>query len=125
MKILDLIRHEANRFYMMDRGYVDYKRLFTINERGAYFVTRANDNMIYRRIYSHDKVDGSGVMYNQSVKMNNHSAAQDYPLKIRRIKYRDADSGKTLIFLTNNFQLKATDIAQLYQNRLKIDLFIK
>jgi transposase len=125
VKILDLIRYEANSFYIMDRGYVDYKRLFTIHERGAYFVTRAKDNMSYRRVYSHDKEEGSGVMYDQSVKMNNHYAAQDYPVKIRRIKYKDADSGKTLIFLTNNFQLKATDNAQLYKNRWKIELFFK
>lgn len=125
VKILDLIRYEANSFYIMDRGYIDYKRLFTIHERGAYFVTRAKDNMSYRRVYSHDKEVGSGVIYDQSVKMNNHYAAQDYPSKIRRIKYRDADSGKTLIFLTNNFQLKATDIAKLYKNRWKIELFFK
>jgi hypothetical protein len=122
---LDLIRYEANSFYIMDREYIDYKRLFTNHERGAYFVTRAKNNMSHCRVYSHDKEDGSGVMYNQSVKMYNHYAAQDYPVKIRRIKYKDAYSGKTLIFLTNNFQLKATDIAQLYKNRWKIELFFK
>jgi IS4 transposase len=81
--------------------------------------------MSYRRVYTHDKEDGSGVMYDQSVKINNHNAAQDYPLKIRRINYSDADSGKTLIFLTKNFKLKATYIAQLYKVRWKIELLLK
>jgi hypothetical protein len=125
VNILDMIRFEANSFYIMDRGYIDYKRLFKIHESGAYFVTRAKDNMSYRRVYSHEKESGSGVIYDQSVKLNNHYASQDYPLKIRRIKYKDADSGKTLVFLTNNFQIKATDIAQLYRNRWKIELFFK
>jgi len=125
VNILDMIRFEANSFYIMDRGYIDYKRLFKIHESGAYFVTRAKDNMSYRRVYSHEKESGSGVIYDQSVKLNNHYASLDYPLKIRRIKYKDADSGKTLVFLTNNFQIKATDIAQLYRNRWKIELFFK
>lgn len=125
VRILDLIRFEANNFYIMDRGYIDYKRLFRIHEQGAYFVTRAKDNMSYRRVYSHEKDTDAGVLYDQSVKLDKHYASRDYPVKIRRIKYRDADTGKTLVFLTNNFQLKATDIAQLYKNRWKIELFFK
>jgi hypothetical protein len=125
VRILDLIRFEANNFYIMDRGYIDYKRLFRIHEQGAYFVTRAKDNMSYRRVYSHEKDTDAGVLYDQSVKLDNYYASIDYPVKIRRIKYRDADTGKTLVFLTNNFQLKATDIAQLYKNRWKIELFFK
>lgn len=81
--------------------------------------------MSYRRMYSHEIEHGSGVIYNQSVKMNNHYAAQDYPSKICHIKYRDAESEKTLIFLTNNFKQKATGIAQLYKNRWKIELFFE
>jgi hypothetical protein len=125
VNILDMIRYETNSFYVMDRGYIDYKRLFKIHVSGAYFVTRAKDNMSYRRLYSHDKYLDAGVIYDQSVKLNNHYASIDYPLKIRRIKYKDAETGKTLIFLTNNFQLKAIDIAQLYKNRWKIQLFFK
>ena len=125
VRILDLIRFEANNFYIMDRGYIDYKRLFRIHEQGAYFVTRAKDNMSYRRVYSHEKDADAGVLYDQSVKLDNYYASIDYPVKIRRIKYRDADTGKTWVFLTNNFQIKATDIAQLYKNRWKIELFFK
>jgi hypothetical protein len=123
--ILDLLRFESNNFYIMDRGYVDYKRLFKIHECGAYFVTRAKDNMSYRRLYSHEKDVDSGVIYDQSVKLSNYYASIDYPQKIRRIKYKDMESGKTLIFLTNNFQLKATEVAQLHKNRWKIELFFK
>ena len=125
VRILDLIRFEADNFYIMDCGYIDYKRLFRIHEQGAYFVTRAKYNMSYRRVYSHEKDTDAGVLYDQSVKLDNYYAISDYPVKIRRIKYRDADTGKTLVFLTNNFQLKATDIAQLYKNRWKIELFFK
>jgi len=125
VRILDLIRFEANNFYIMDRGYIDYKRLFRIHEQGAYFVTRAKDNMSYRRVYSHEKDTDAGVLYDQSVKLDTYYASRDYPVKIRRIKYRDTDTGKTLIFLTNNFELKANEVAQLYKNRWKIELFFK
>jgi hypothetical protein len=125
VKILDIIKIVANNFYIMDRGYIDYKRLFKIHEHGAYFVTRSKDNMNYRRLYSNNKEPDSGVIYDQAVKLNNHYASLDYPLKIRRIKFRDPDTGKILVFLTNNFDLKAADIAQLYKNRWKIELFFK
>ena len=81
--------------------------------------------MSYRRLYSHEKDVDSGVIYDQSVKLSNYYASIDYPQKIRRIKYKDMESGKPLIFLTNNFQLKATEVAQLYKNRWKIELFFK
>ena len=125
VKILDIIKIVANNFYIMDRGYIDYKRLFKIHEHGAYFVTRSKDNMNYRRLYSNKKEPNNGVIYDQAIKLNNHYASIDYPLKIRRIKFKDPDTGKILVFLTNNFDLKATDIAQLYKNRWKIELFFK
>jgi hypothetical protein len=125
VKILDIIKIVANNFYIMDRGYIDYKRLFKIHKHGAYFVTRSKDNMNYRRLYSNKKEPNNGVIYDQAIKLNNHYASIDYPLKIRRIKFKDPDTGKILVFLTNNFDLKATDIAQLYKNRWKIELFFK
>jgi hypothetical protein len=81
--------------------------------------------MNYCRLYSNNKEPDSGVIYDQAVKLNNHYASLDYPLKIRRIKFKDPDTGKILVFLTNNFDLKAADIAQLYKNRWKIELFFK
>lgn len=125
VNVLDVIHFEANSFYVMDRGYVDYKRLYKIHISGAFFVTRAKDNMNYRRLYSNPKDMDNGIMYDQVIRLNNHYASKDYPEKMRRIKFKDKETGKILIFLTNNFQLKATDIAQLYKHRWKIELFFK
>jgi len=122
---LDFIHFEANSFYIMDRGYVDYKRLYKVHQCGAFFITRAKDNMSYRRLYSHPKDKEKGVMYDQTIMLNNYYAGKDYPEKMRRIKFYDAESGKVLVFLTNNFHLKATDITQLYKHRWKIELFFK
>lgn len=122
---LDYITFEANSFYVMDRGYVDYRRLYHIHQCQAFYVTRAKDNMDYRRLYSH-KVDKSkGVLCDQTIMLKGYYAAKDYPEKIRRIKFYDEETGKVLIFLTNNFHLKATDIAKLYKHRWKIELFFK
>ncbi len=125
VNVLDVIHFEANSFYIMDRGYVDYKRLYKINLCGAFFVTRAKDNMNYRRLYSHPKETTCGILYDQSIMLNNYYASKDYPEKIRRIKFKDKQTGKVLIFLTNNFYLSATEIAQLYKHRWKIELFFK
>lgn len=125
VNVLDFIHFEPNSYYIMDRGYVDYKRLYKINTSGAFFVTRAKDNMNYRRLYSYPKDITGGVLYDQSIMLNNYYASKHYPIKIRRIKFKDAQTGKILIFLTNNFDLKATQIAQLYKHRWKIELFFK
>lgn len=125
VNILDYITFEANSFYVMDRGYVDYKRLYNIHQSNAFFVTRAKDNMNFRRLYSYPVNKNEGVICDQAIVMNNYYAAKDYPKKMRRIKYFDNATGKTLIFLTNNFHLKATEIAQLYKHRWKIELFFK
>lgn len=125
VNVLDVIHFEPNSFYIMDRGYVDYKRLYKINTSEAFFVTRAKDNMNYRRLYSNQKDVAAGVLYDQSIMLNNYYASKDYPIKMRRIKFKDAQTGKILIFLTNNFNLKATEIAQLYKHRWKIELFFK
>jgi hypothetical protein len=125
VNVLDLIPFEANSFYVMDRGYVDYKRLYKIHLCGAFFVTRAKDSMNYRRLYSRQKDKGSGVIYDQIIMQNNFYASRDYPEKMRRIKFKDAETGKVLVFLTNNFNLTANEIAQLYKHRWKIELFFK
>ena len=122
---LDFISFEANSFYIMDKGYVDYKRLYRIHLCNAFFVTRAKDNMNYRRLYSHPKDIKKGVIYDQTILLNNHYASKDYPKKLRIIKFKDDLSGLTLIFLTNNFYLKATDVALLYKSRWGIEMFFK
>jgi Transposase DDE domain/Domain of unknown function (DUF4372) len=125
VNVLDVIHFEANSFYIMDRGYVDYRRLYKVHACGAFFVTRSKDNMNYRRLYSEQKDAAKGVLYDQTILLNNYYASKNYPEKMRRIKFRDEQTGKVLIFLTNNFHLKATEIAQLYKHRWKIELFFK
>jgi hypothetical protein len=122
---LDFISFEANSFYIMDKGYVDYRRLYRIHLCNAFFVTRAKDNMNYRRLYSHPKEIKEGVIYDQTIRLNNHYASRDYPEKLRIIKFKDELSGLILIFLTNNFYLKATDIALIYKSRWGIEMFFK
>lgn len=122
---LDYINFETNSFYVMDRGYVDYKRLYQIHQSNAFFVTRAKDNMNFRRVYSHEVDKSKGVLCDQTILLNGYYAAKDYPIKMRRIKFYDEETGKVLIFLTNNFHLTAAEIAQLYKHRWKIELFFK
>lgn len=122
---LDFISFEANSFYVMDRGYVDYKRLYRIHLCGAFFITRAKDNMDFRRLYSR-KVDKSkGILCDQTVLLNGPNSAKHYPQKMRRIKFYDKERGKTLVFLTNNFHIDAAEVAQLYKHRWRIELFFK
>jgi hypothetical protein len=125
VNVLDIIAFEANSFYIMDRGYVDYRRLYKVHQCSAFFVIRAKDKMSYRRLYSHAKDKSKGVVYDQTILLNNHAASKDYPEKMRRIKFKDDQTGKVLIFLTNNFHLQAHEIAQLYKHRWKIELFFK
>jgi hypothetical protein len=122
---LDYISFEANSFYIMDRGYVDYRRLYKIDQCDAFFVTRSKDGMNFRRLYSRAKDVKNGVLADQTIMFNNYQAAKDYPKKIRRIKFRDDETDKLFVFLTNNFKLKATDIALLYKYRWGIELFFK
>ena len=122
---LDFIFFETNSFYIMDRGYIDYKRLYRIHVCNAFYIIRAKENMNSRRVKSNPCDKTTGVLCDQLVLLNNHYAVIDYPEKIRRIKFRDKETGKTFVFLTNNFHLKATEVAQLYKHRWKIELFFK
>src|SRR5699024_8406123 len=122
---LDYIQFETNSFYIMDRGYVDYKRLYKIHSCGAFFVTRAKDNMNFRRLYSQAYNKLKDVLCDQINVLNNHYAVKNYPEKIRMIKFRNWETAKTFVFLTNNFHLKATEVAQLYKHRWEIELFFK
>ena len=125
VNVLDVISFEANSFYIMDRGYVDYKRLYRIHQCSAFFVTRAKDNMNYRRLYSRTVDKSKGVLCDQTIMLNGYYAAKDYPAKMRRIKFYDEETGKVLISLTNNFHLPAVEVGQLYKHRWKIELFFK
>ena len=124
VNILDQINFKSNNIYVMDKGYVDYKRLYKIHTCGAFFVTRAKDNMSYRRIYSQSEKEAD-IIYDQSIKLTNFYAAQDYPIKMRRIKFHDSESGKLLVFLTNNFEISALEVARPYKSRWDIEHFFK
>jgi len=122
---LDLITPEAGAIYVMDRGYVDFRRLHVFHAANAFFVTRAKSNMKYRRVYSHPVDKSVGIMTDQSVALDGFYTSQDYPDHLRRIRFCDPDTNKRLVFLTNNFALPAKTIAALYKKRWQVELFFK
>lgn len=122
---LDVIRFEPGSFYVLDRGYVDLKRLYKINRQEAFFITRSKDKMNWRRVKTFASDKAKGVLSDQGIVWNHHYASKDYPEKIRRIKYYDSSAKKVLIFLTNNFHIDALEVAILYKHRWKIELFFK
>ena len=122
---LDILEFEVGAYYVMDRGYVDYERFYKIHRAGAYFVTRAKDNMVFKRIYSNPVKRNLGVICDQVIKLTAYKARKDYREKLRRIKFYDSVTERTYVFLTNNFELEATVIAQLYKYRWQIELFFK
>ena len=124
VNVLDILPLEAGAFYIMDRGYLDFARLYKMQQAGAFFVTRAKSNFNARRVYSAKVDKGTGVVCDQSVALNGFKAAKDYPEHLRRVRFKNA-TGKTLIFLTNNTALPAPVIAQLYKNRWQVELFFK
>lgn len=125
VNVLDHIVFEGGGFYIMDRGFVDYARLYNIHMCDAYFVTRAKTNMNYKRLYSKKTDRATGVICDQTITLVNYYAKQEYPEKLRRIKYYDIETDKTFVFITNNFVLTALQIALLYKHRWKIELFFK
>ena len=125
VNILDALPIEAGAFYVMDRGYLDYARLYAVSLAAGFFVTRSKSNLRCRRIYSHQIDRATGLRYDQTIMLTGFYSLKDYPSKLRRVKYYDADTDKTLIFLTNNFALPALTIAQLYRCRWQVELFFK
>jgi IS4 transposase len=116
---------EAGAFYVMDRGYVDFTRLFALHQAGAFFVTRAKSNLNERRLYSAPVDRSTGLICDQIVVLQGVQTSQNYPDRLRRIRFRDPATAKTLIFLTNNFDLPATTICALYKSRWQVELFFK
>lgn len=125
VNVLDMLAFEAGAFYVMDRGYVDFARLYTLHQAGAFFVTRAKSPMDARRVYSMPTERSTGVISDQLIMLNGHYSAKKYPEHLRRVRFKDIDSGKTLIFLTNNTALPALTIAALYKSRWQVELFFK
>jgi hypothetical protein len=125
VNILDLIPYEMGSFYVVDKGYIDFSRLHKIHTQGSFFVTRAKSNMRFKRMYSRAVDKTTGVQCDQIGKLETYYAKKDYPDKLRRIKYYDLEKNKYLVFLTNNTDLKATEIALLYKKRWEVELFFK
>jgi NAD(P)-dependent dehydrogenase (short-subunit alcohol dehydrogenase family) len=125
VNVLDLLVFEAGAFYVMDRGYVDFERLHALHLAGAFFVTRAKSPMDARRVYSAATDRSTGIIADQQVMLNGYYSARKYPEHLRRIRFKDCESGKTLIFLTNNNALPALTIAALYKSRWQVELFFK
>jgi len=125
VKVLDMLDFEAGAFYVMDRGYLDFSRLFVLHQAGAFFITRSKRGMNANRVYSM-KVDRStGIICDQRILLDGFYISQDYPEQLRRIRFKDPETGKTLVFLTNNTSLPALTIAALYKSRWQVELFFK
>jgi IS4 transposase len=125
VNVLDQLIPEPGSFYIMDRGYLDFERLYTLNQCAAFFVIRAKSNLQFRRLYSHPVKKITGLKCDQTIVLTGFYSYKHYPEKIRRIKYYDLETDKTLTFLTNNFTLSPLTITELYRCRWQIELFFK
>ena len=125
VRILDLLLPQPGAFYIMDRAYLDFQRLFTLHQERAFFVTRAKNNFQCKRRYSHKVDKTTGVQCDQTIVLTTYYPAQHYPEPLRRIRFYDIERQKRLVFLTNNFHLPADTIAALYKARWRIELFFK
>ena len=125
VNILDQLAFEAGSFYVMDRGYIDFARLKVLHQAQAFFVTRAKSNLQYRRVYSHPIDKTTGLRCDQTIRLTGIHPSEDYPIHLRRVKFYDVKHHKLLVFLTNNFDLPALTIAELYRCRWQVELFFK
>jgi hypothetical protein len=125
VNLLDALTPEAGAFYVMDRAYLDFERLYRWTEQGAFFVTRARKNFRFTRLASHAVDKTTGVQCDQTIALVWFYTARGYPARLRRIRYWDAEHGRRLVFLTNNFVLPASVIADLYRRRWQVELFFK
>jgi hypothetical protein len=125
VNIMDIIPYEAGSFYVADKGYTDFERLYKIHNNGSFFVTRAKENLRFKRMYSRAVDKTTGVQSDHIGKLEIYKSKNEYPEKLRRIKFYDNEHDKDLVFLTNNMDLKASEIAFLYKKRWEIELFFK
>ena len=125
VRVLDLLQPEPGAFYVMDRGYLDFERLARLDDAGSFFVTRAKSNTQLRRRYSRPIDRSTGLICDQTVVLTGYYTRKGFDSPLRRVKYNDPETGKTLVFLSNNFVLPAMKIAKLYKYRWKVELFFK
>jgi transposase len=122
---LDMIKFEVGAYYIMDRGYLDFNRLYNIYEEGSYFITRAKSNFSFERLYSKPVDKSLGLQCDQVIRLSGYQTSKKYPELLRRIKYTDNETGKRYVFLTNDFNIDSKTIADLYKYRWQIELFFK
>ena len=122
---LDLLLPEPGAIYVMDRGYVDFTRLFALHQAGAFFVTRAKSNMDAKRVYSAPSDRKAGIICDQTIALSGVQTSRHYPEHLRRVRFKDPETGKTLVFLTNQRTLPAATICALYKSRWQVELFFK
>ena len=125
VKVLDLLQPEPGAFYVMDRGYLDFERLARLDNAGSFFVTRAKSNTQVRRRYSRPIDRSTGLVCDQTVVLTGYYTRKGFDSPLRRVKFNDPETGKTLVFLSNNFALPAMTIAKLYKYRWRVELFFK
>ena len=125
VNVLDLLLPEPGAFYIMDRGYIDFERLHHLHEAGSFFVTRAKSNLKAQRRYSHPVDRSTGLICDQTIVLAGFYSRQDFDTPLRRIRFKDPETGKSLVFLTNNFALSAITITELYRCRWQVELFFK
>jgi len=125
VKVLDLLQPEPAAFYVMDRGYLDFERLARLDDAGSFFVTRAKSNTQVRRRYSRYVDRSTGLVCDQTVVLTGYYTRKGFDSPLRRVKFNDPETGKTLVFLSNNFALPAMTIAKLYKYRWRVELFFK
>lgn len=125
VNVLDILLPEPGAFYIMDRGYLDFQRLFTLTQSGAFFVIRAKRKTKYQRRYSHASDHAHGVRCDQTIRLTGATTQDAYPQPLRRVKYYDHKTDKTFNFLTNNFVIPAQTVADLYRSRWQVELFFK
>ena len=125
VNVLDMLMLEAGAFYVMDRAYLDFQRLYTVHQAGSFFVTRAKSNLDARRVYSAPVDRRTGVVCDQLIVLNGHYSRLSYPEQLRRIRFKVPETGKTLIFLSNNKTLPALTICALYKSRWEIEQFFR
>ena len=125
VNVLDLLVPEPGAYYVMDRGYVDFQRLFNLHQSASFFVTRAKKNMHAHRVYSASLDKATGLICDQTIALDGFYAKQHYPEHLRRIRFNDPDTGNALVFLSNQFNLPALSICTLYKNRWSVELFFK
>jgi hypothetical protein len=125
VNVLDILVLEPGAIYVMDRGYLDFARLYTLHQAQAFFVTRAKSNTKFQRVYSAAVDRSTGIICDQTIALTGVTSRKDYPEHLRRIRFKDPETGKTLVFLTNNFALPAATICALYKHRWQVELFFK